>query len=217
VPAEVPAAPTGLPTLPGRRPEPRGEVRRAELLAALEQLLRERPLGALSIGEISRAAGLGRSAFYFYFPSKEAAVTELLRGIFEGMLDGARAWIDGRGEPRDSLRLALEGTATLWRAHRHLLLGMLDARGDATVQELWDSWIERFVEPLAGAVDAEREAGRAPAGTPSPVLIRLLLGMNERALEHNVRRDAGEDETRELVDALTSAWLAAIYGRPGSS
>lgn len=213
MPAEAPT-PADLPTLRARRPEPRGEVRRAALLEALETLLRDRPLHDVSVGEIATRAGLTRSAFYFYFASKEAAVTDLLHDVFTEMVGGARAWIDGEGDPRDSLGAALAGTIRLWRAHRHLILAMLDARDDPAVRELWDHWIDRFVAPLAGAVEAERERGRAPAdGPPAETLIRLLLGMNERALEHHARRDEDERQAAELQAALTATWLAAIYGR----
>jgi AcrR family transcriptional regulator len=212
----VSSEPAPLPTLPGRRAEPRGEVRRTALLIALEELLRERPLADVGIAEIASAAGLKRSAFYFYFPSKEAAVTELLHGIFDEMLAGAQAWLSGQGDPQDSLHSALAGTAARWGEHRHLLLAMLDARdGDGDVRTLWDSWIELFVAPLAGAVEAERAAGHAPPGPAAPLLVRLLLGMNERAFERSARADAGAEETAELVAALASTWAAAIYGGVG--
>lgn len=205
--------PTTLPTLEPRRAEPRGEIRRAALLDALETLLRERPLHEVSIGQIATKAGVKRSAFYFYFPSKEAAVTELLRDVFAEMISGAQGWIEGEGDPRDSLRTALEGTIRLWRAHRHLILAMLDARDDPAVRELWDSWIEMFVVPLAQAVERDRARERAATDGPPPAtLIRLLLGMNERALEHHVRRGEDEAQAAELATALTQTWLRAIYG-----
>lgn len=209
----APSAPVRLPSLPDRRPEPKGEVRRAALLAAIEGLLRERPLADLSIGEISSAAGLTRSAFYFYFPSKEAAVTELLHDVFEETLAGAKAWLGGEGDPEVSLGAALARTAELWGVHRHLMLAMLDARrGDDAVRILWDSWVERFVAPLAETVEAERDAGRAPHGPPAENLVRLLLGMNVSALEHHLRQDGDEARTTALVEAMTVVWVSALYG-----
>lgn len=183
------------------------------MLASLEELLQAGPLHAVSVGQIAERAGITRSSFYFYFPSKEAAVTELLRHVFEDMIDGAKAWIDGEGEPAEGLRAAIDGTIRLWRAHRHLILAMLDARNDPSIRELWDSWIELFVEPLAGGVQADRDRGRALPGEPSvTLLIRILLGMNERALEHHIRRDEDEAQAAELGTALTRTWLRAIYG-----
>ena len=55
----------------------RGEHRRAALLHALEAQLQERALADISVASITREAGVARSAFYFYFPSKNAAVAEL--------------------------------------------------------------------------------------------------------------------------------------------
>ena len=43
------------------------DQRRAALLESLETLLRESRLEDINIADISRRAGLTRSAFYFYF------------------------------------------------------------------------------------------------------------------------------------------------------
>ncbi|MCK9247499.1 MAG: TetR/AcrR family transcriptional regulator [Solirubrobacteraceae bacterium] len=206
-------SPNALPALQSRRTEPKGEVRRAALLEALETLLQERDLAKISVGQIASRAGLTRSAFYFYFSSKEAAVTELLREVWAGMVDGAQKWNEGTDDPRAALGDALRGTTELWRRHRRLILALLDAQGDPAVRELYDSWIELFVEPLAGTVDAERRRGRAPQdGPPADMLVRLLLGMNERALERHVRRDEDEAQAAALAEAITQTWLLAIYG-----
>lgn len=195
-----------------RRAEPKGEIRRLALLDALETLLRERELKDISVAQIATRAGLTRSAFYFYFASKESAVTDLLRDVWEQMVDGARSWIAGDEEPRVALGAAMEGTTRQWRRHRHLFLALLDARDVADVRTLYEDWVELFVEPLAGAVREARDRGVAPRdGTEPEALVRLLLGMNERALERHVRRDEGEEQASELADALARTWFAAIY------
>ena len=56
--------------------------------------------------------------------------------------------------------------------------------------------------------------GRAIAGPPPRVLIRVLLGMNERAMERDVRGEASEESGDEVIEALVGIWQAAIYGRP---
>ena len=53
-----------------RRPAARGDRRREDLLEALETQLRTRSLTEVSVAELTEAAGVTRSAFYFYFDSK---------------------------------------------------------------------------------------------------------------------------------------------------
>jgi TetR/AcrR family transcriptional regulator, ethionamide resistance regulator len=50
-----------------RRTSNRGDVRRDALLTAFDELLREQTLEEVNVAEISRRAGVTRSAFYFYF------------------------------------------------------------------------------------------------------------------------------------------------------
>ena len=72
-----------------------GDERRTALLTALEDLLESRPLAQIGVADISRAAGVTRSAFYFYFPSKAAAVAALLADFHEQMLDRGRRLVRG--------------------------------------------------------------------------------------------------------------------------
>ena len=64
-----PAASTGA-----RRPPQKGDQRRSALLQSLDHHLQEGSLDSINIADISRRAGVTRSAFYFYFENKAAAV-----------------------------------------------------------------------------------------------------------------------------------------------
>lgn len=193
----------------------KGDARRAAMLDALERLLRDRPLSAVGISDVVADAGVVRSAFYFYFPSKEAAVAELLGEVADELLAVAAPFLDEpHGRDVEAIGRTMRRTVAAWGEHRHLVLATIDARGqNAEVRRLWDGWIDRFVGPVAASIAAERVAGNAPDG-PDPVLLaRLLLSMNERALERHARgEDAVGFTDEQLADALTTTWLSAIFG-----
>ena len=63
-----------------RRPPQRSDYRREAILDALDTWLQESNLDAINIAEISKQAGVTRSAFYFYFENKGAAVAALMVG-----------------------------------------------------------------------------------------------------------------------------------------
>ena len=67
-------------TTPGTVATDRGDQRRAALLESLDQLLQDEDssLDSINIADISRRAGVTRSAFYFYFDNKAAAVAALM-------------------------------------------------------------------------------------------------------------------------------------------
>ena len=89
----TPAAPSGTTS-------PRGDRRREALLAALDDRLKTTALDDISVADLTESAGITRSAFYFYFDSKAAAVGVLLamRGLqkLAGLFGGPG--IDGFAE-----------------------------------------------------------------------------------------------------------------------
>ncbi|MBB1058686.1 TetR/AcrR family transcriptional regulator, partial [Dietzia sp. B19] len=54
----------------GTNGSPRGDRRREALLAELDRQLRTTKLDDISVADLTDAAGITRSAFYFYFDSK---------------------------------------------------------------------------------------------------------------------------------------------------
>ncbi len=195
---------------------PRGEQRRAALLDALAALLSERPLASIGVRDITEAAGVTRSGFYFYFPTKEAAVAELLGELFDEIMSGASAFFEGTATGVAAVAPALGNTVRAWREHRHLMVALLDARdADPATRVLWDESIHAFAAPSAGAIAGERAAGRAVGGPDPQRVAHVLLAANERTLERMVRAgdDAAGDD--EVVATLTWLWMTTIYGGQG--
>ncbi len=192
----------------------RGDERRGALLASLDQILREggTSLEAVNIAEISRRAGVTRSAFYFYFESKAAAVAALMEEMYAESL-AAAANLREDATPRENIEATIRDLFATWEKHRHLFRAMLDARATSpTVRTLWEADRESFVAPLAAVIDDERAAGRAPAGAPSTALASVLLELNDRMLERLSL--GGRLDREELVETVVHVWLRSIYGGP---
>lgn len=203
--AEIVAVPRWQP----RRPQARGEQRRTRLLEALERQLECHPFAAVSIADVTDAAGLGRSAFYFYFSSKHDAVTQLLGDVFDEEITRAGEIVYGEGSPRDNVADALEFIVASWRQRRTLLLAMLDARdGDAEARLIWEHWLERYEDFVADYI-ARTTAIAAPKGR---TLAHVLIAMNERALERHLRSGAGRESAAELHEALVHVWHTTLRG-----
>src|ERR1700727_3137860 len=66
-----------------RRARAAGDEREQAILQTAERLLAERSLGETSVDDLTQGAGLSRSAFYFYFPSKDAVVLTLVDRMVE--------------------------------------------------------------------------------------------------------------------------------------
>ncbi|MEU7818026.1 TetR/AcrR family transcriptional regulator [Pseudonocardia sp. NPDC049154] len=196
---------------PWRRPS-KGEERRADLLAALQELLEDKRFAEIGVDDIARAAGVRRTAFYFYFGSKAMAVAALLADAFDQLIDGAADWLSGGDTPEVALRQALTGVWQFWRSHDRIMVAMLDARdNDAEVRVLWDEWLERFVAPVAFMVESERAASRAGPGPDARTLVRTLVGANAVALERLSRSEADEATSAAVLDVAVHVWTSALY------
>ncbi len=82
---------------------PRGDERRTALLESLDHHLRhvdpgQGSLDSINIADISRRAGVTRSAFYFYFDNKASAVAALMEEMYDESMVAADL-LRGEGSP----------------------------------------------------------------------------------------------------------------------
>lgn len=196
-----------------RRRRADGEDRLRAILDATEALLRERPIAEISVADISARAGVVRSGFYFYFPTKGAAVAAALGDVADQMLSGAASFLAEDTEGTEAVRAAMWAGWHAWSAHRDLVLGVVDARGtDPGAREMWDSWAQRFVSTLGDAVAGKRARGVAAAGGDPHDLMAVLTSAVERTFERMSRAATGPDQVASLIETLVSVWSLAIYG-----
>jgi AcrR family transcriptional regulator len=194
-----------------RRPPQRSDYRREAILDALDSWLQETSLDAINIAEISKQAGVTRSAFYFYFENKGAAVAALMERMVDETLAVNDTFTSAAESPQRRIYAMLDGLFAMRERHHHLFKAMLEVRGSSTsVREIWDGARESFVESIAAMIRADRAAGRAPAGLDADVLAAVLLEVNDRLLE---RLTLGGPLTRkQLMDGAAAIWLSSIYG-----
>jgi AcrR family transcriptional regulator len=196
---------------PGPKP---GDVRRDALLEALEGLLAQRSFAEIDVADITRAAGVTRSAFYFYFSGKAAAVVALLSDLFEQMVHAAGDWnFRETGTPQERLTLAITETVRLWRTHAALIVAMLDAAGsDPEARRIWRAWQNRFAQQAANRIAQERTEGRACGSSDADTLAAVLVGAVASTMETDVRQNAAGETPSELITpALIEVWHRTIY------
>ena len=199
-----------------RRSRPPAVPRRdvaGSILDAAEVLLEEQPLADLTVADVIASAGVSRGSFYFYFESKEAVVAGLLERIIDEVHEASLPWFErGDTNPEAALREAIGGSLALWRRHAPVLRSAVESwQTDEEIRTLWEGVLERFTGAAADRIEADREAGVAPAGVAARALAWALVAMNERCFYLALlESDAMGD--KQLVEALTSIWFASLYG-----
>lgn len=194
-----------------RRGPNRGDSRRDALLQAFDELLRDQPLDEINVAEISRRAGVTRSAFYFYFESKAIAVMALMQGLYDAARDANELLVKAEGLPEARIRAAITMLFDSVDASPHTYRALLDARASsAAVRQMWDAGRADFAGEIAGMIETERAAGRAAEGPDAGSLAAVLLDLNDHALErHSLGSGPPLDQH---VEALACIWQRTIYG-----
>ncbi|MDN4160813.1 TetR/AcrR family transcriptional regulator [Nocardioides abyssi] len=194
----------------------RGDQRRAALLEALDHHLRDAGpdarLDDINVADLSRRAGVTRSAFYFYFDNKADAVAALMDEMEDDAWDAAGLSGDD-GAMRDRIGSAVRSVVEGWQRRTHVHRAMLEARAtSASVRERWEQRIASFVDVVTALVESERATGNAPPGPPARALATALLDLNDRTLERLVRAERPDEQTEAHIEAVVHLWTTAIYG-----
>ncbi|RKN37832.1 TetR/AcrR family transcriptional regulator [Micromonospora endolithica] len=190
-----------------------GDEREQAILGTAERLLEQRAFTDISIDDLARGAGISRPTFYFYFPSKDAVLLTLLDRVVEEADADAGDLLDRLAEdPRARWRELIDRFHRTFGGHRAVVAACAQVRGtNAEVRRLWAAVMERWVQAIEAAIEAERRRGAAPAGPPARDLAIALNSMNERVWYATFAGDGPSVAERDVVDVLLDVWLAAIY------
>ncbi len=163
----------------------------------------------LTVDEIARAAGLTRSAFYFYFRDKQDLLVSAAEGVTAELYEQADRWWHGEGPPRERVLTALEGVTASYAQHADLLRVVTEVSSyDEEIRSFWRTLVDRFVEATADHLQTEQARGRA-RGLDAESTAAQLVWMVERCCY--VYLATGNRSPGELARSLTDTWVALLY------
>ncbi|WP_460605988.1 TetR/AcrR family transcriptional regulator [Jatrophihabitans fulvus] len=189
----------------------KGDQREAQILEAARALLRERPLASVTIDDLASAAGISRTGFYFYFPTKQAVLAALIEQAWSDF-GATHAWFDTAGPSPDELREQTTAVLAVWRDHGQVLACTL-ASGEsyAPLEQFGDRARSRFVDGLAAKITRDRAAGLAPEGIDARTLAGLVLDLRDGRMAHMTSDPDTDGEL--VVSDVVEAVLRLVYGR----
>ncbi|GAA4083748.1 TetR/AcrR family transcriptional regulator [Nocardioides kongjuensis] len=191
----------------------KGDQREAAIVDATRRLLATKSVNELTVDAIAKAAGVSRTAFYFYFPTKQAVVADLLDGLWDRFGD-SYGWLDTTGADRAALREHHRLVAEVWREHASILSCTTGPSLDYQPLLEWaDRARARFVDGLAAKVLRDRAEGVAPGGVDAPALAQMVFDLRDARMR--VVASADEAEVEQLLADLTEGVLRLLYGVVG--
>jgi AcrR family transcriptional regulator len=191
-----------------------GDERERAILETAELLLRERSLAEISVDDLAHGAGISRSAFYFYFPSKDAVVLTLVDRVVE-QADATRDRVLERhaSDPVAAWRAGIESFYEIFSAHRPLVRAVADMGAtNPEARSLWSQAMAGWVTDVTVLIEAERARGTAPSTIAARDLATALVQMNERVLQAIFVEETPAVNERAAIETLTHVWRSAIYG-----
>jgi TetR/AcrR family transcriptional regulator, ethionamide resistance regulator len=187
------------------------EQSRERIVAAATELIRHTAYGALTVDDVMREAGAGRTIFYRHFDDLADLLRRAGREAFEGLLEAEEelrtAHADGE---RDIVRAAIEPAVAVYRRHGPLLRAITEAAasGDEQIAAGQHAMLERFDVLVADVL----RASPGFDGQPAEAIAETARALN--LLNVNYLLDAFGREprvsTETAVRTLTAIWAAVI-------
>lgn len=194
----------------------RGDRQRNAIVAAVRELLTEKPFAELSVSTISDRAGVARSGFYFYFDSKYAVLAHILGEVADELEELTQDFAPrGPGETPAEFARRMVGSAAAVYAHNDPVMSACNiARGtDAEIREILDRYNEAVIDQIVPIVEAEIAGGNAdPITADVRGLVRTLSGATAMTLSGETMFTGPDRDLARAVDVLEKLWLHALWG-----
>lgn len=184
----------------------------AEIIAAAEALLRERPFREMTVDEVMRRTELSRPSFYVYFQDRHHLVLRVVEHITAELFTPSERWFQASENGMAMAREALEGVVEMYDLHGPVLRALADAAtDDPDVERAYNQLVQTFVDATAQHIAEEIEAGSIPPLDPQETARALTL-MNERYLSDSLGREP-RTPRETVIETLVAVWTRTLYLR----
>jgi AcrR family transcriptional regulator len=202
-------------------------VRRDSFVDAAQGFIQSKGYEQMSIQDVLDELGASKGAFYHYFDSKQA----LLQAVVDRMVDAAVAAqtplvMDPTVSAPEKIHGLFAGISRYKNARPELMTAILEtwmSDDNAVVRErVWRGVSARLTPMLAEIVRQGNTEGHFDVGSPddsAAILMALTMGLNQRAIELYVARQAGTitlEDVERTIGAYVEAFDRVLAAPPGS-
>jgi len=216
---QVSAAQESAPESSGA-PRRRGDRQRHAIVAAVRELLQEKPFAELSVSTISERAGVARSGFYFYFDSKYAVLAQILGDVARELVELTGDFAPrGAGEtPAEFAGRMVRSAAAVYAHNDPVMSACNSARStDAEIREILDGFNDAVIDQIVSIVEAEIAGGTAdPITSDVRGLVRTLSAATSQTLSGESLFVGATPDLDKAVQVLERLWLHALWGGQAS-
>lgn len=191
-----------------RRQQP--EETRAQILAAAQELLRERPYRELSVDTLMSCTGHSRTVFYRHFEDIPSMMLTLIADVGAELLQASDEWRDSTGVGAAEARRRLAQYVDFYVRNGPLVRSVVEAsHHDELVAKAYAGMIEGFIALTADAIQHRIDSGAVDA-LDAPEVARALIWMLNGYLLDKLGGPEPADADR-ILDAVWTVWTRTLF------
>jgi TetR/AcrR family transcriptional regulator, ethionamide resistance regulator len=192
----------------------RREQVRAQIIAAADEALRERPYRELSVEELMAAAGLPRTIFYRHFDDLADLVVRLLEEAATELYQHEQRLAAVGDDQPEGIRRALEAPVHSFSVHGPLLRAVAEAAShDERIDAGYQALVQRFEQLIEAYLRALAGRGHTQLADPAQTARALNL-MNLAYLLDVFGTIEQKVSPAVALQTLTEIWVGALLARP---
>jgi AcrR family transcriptional regulator len=178
------------------------------ILDATEDLLELRSFRDLTVEDVMVVAGLGRTAFYRYFPDLESVVLRHMDAIAAELHAASRDWLSAEDPDAQLVGSGLR-IAAVYRDHGRLMQAFSEAAGAGPgVHDAWRGVLDSLIDPGVAHLDVLIAQGRAECSHPGETIRALSVLIDRYLLD--VYGHSSEVDVTVPVAVLVQIWRRSL-------
>jgi len=205
------------------RRERRRDRSREEILEAARRVLVREGVGGMTVAAVAKEAGLTKTALYYYYPSKDALLFELMYGVLRTHAQAVHDAVEGAKDGADALATLIRRSVTEFAPRLDdfrlaFLQGQVaspgsvhfDAEQFARIRPLNDLWLKGAATKLAQ--DRDERAGRAPVEPRLMAFLAYLAALGMLTMKGMVESvdDPLIYSDEQMIDGFAKIFAAAV-------
>ena len=185
------------------------------LLEATEKLLASGySFIELSVDQLCREAGIGRSTYYVYFKDKSDLIRALAANVSDDMIHGSRAWLSVAPQAtRGQFDQAILDTFKTYRRHKAVFKCLAETSSyDPSINEAFSNLLGAYSHQSVEALKAGKALGTIRPEVDESTLLALVW-MFERIAYRMLQDDDSEEALHQASMMATSIAWPVLYNQ----
>lgn len=180
------------------------------ILNAAQDFLWIRPFREMTVRSLMAETSVSRPAFYQYFDDVHELMETLLAALRDEVLEVAKPWLLGNGDPVALLRETLDGLVRVCYRRGPILRATSDAATtDSRMEAAWTAFLQGFDDVVTDRIETDQQQGLIRSFAARPMAIALNRMNAYTFIDAFGMRPRRKREP--VLETITRIWIYSLY------